>query len=129
MGTKKGTIKVESGAQVSAYEYAAAEYFRTAGNTVVFLTPSRIPHRRTADILLDGQPWEIKTPFGNGSRTIQDILRSGKRQSDSIVLDLRFTKRTEQQALTEATLFFARSRSLRRLCIITKSRTPIWLED
>ncbi len=120
MTIKKGSIKVEVGAQVSAYELAAAEYLKTRGHEVVVIAPNRIARQRTADMRVDGVLWELKTPLGNSSRTIQGVLRRSKRQSSRVIIDCRFTRRTDGQLVQEARTSFQLVRSIERLWIIQK---------
>ena len=72
-------------------------------------------------MIMNNEVWEIKTPTGNGSRTIENILRSSKRQSSRVVLDIRFTKRTDTQVITEAKHFFRLSKRLQKLTVIMKN--------
>lgn len=128
MGKKMGHINKQPGAYSTLHEQAAADYFARKGFDVMFLAPVRLPHRKTPDLRMEGVDWEIKSPTGNGSRTIENILRSSKYQSRYIILDLRFTKRTDLQAIAEAQLFFKFAQKISRMHIVKKNRTHITLE-
>lgn len=55
---------------------------------------------KTADFLILGQEWELKTPTGRHKRTIEHQLERASKQSRQIVIDLRYTKITDRQAIS-----------------------------
>lgn len=62
---------------------------------VIFLRPER---KKSPDIDVSGTKWEIKSPKGNGKKTIDNNLRTARKQSRHIVLDLRRAKLTSEQS-------------------------------
>lgn len=56
---------------------------------------------RTPDIYYLGEKWEIKSPTGNSSRTIENNIRNALRQSDNIIIDLRRMHVNENKCLKE----------------------------
>ena len=56
---------------------------------------------RTPDIFYLGEKWEIKSPIGNSSRTIENNIRNDLRQSDNIIIDLRRMHVNESKCLKE----------------------------
>lgn len=92
-----GKIIKPYGAQISQHELAAAKTLISAtGKSITFLPPRSI---KTPDIVFLDKEWEIKTPSGKGSRTIEDCLRRGSSQSPNLIIDIRFTKISETQCL------------------------------
>ena len=59
---------------------------------VKFLIPISDFKRKTADIIMLGVEWEIKSPIGKSKYTIQDQFRRASKQAKNIVLDTRRTK-------------------------------------
>ena len=57
------------------HEFEMAKYFAELGKNITFLKPSSIPGNHTPDIRMEGVEWEMKCPFGNGKRTIEDNFR------------------------------------------------------
>ena len=124
-----GIITKEFGAAVNDYELSAAEYIADViGFNVTLLAAVRLPYRKTPDMFFDGRNWEVKTPIANGLRTIENILRSGKHQSENMVLDLRYTKRRYSVASREAQKFFIRDCRIRKLYIIGRNYAYIFLQ-
>lgn len=93
-----------------------AVHFKT---DVVFLRPES---RKTPDIKIHHTKWEIKSPRGNGKKTIDNNLRSARKQSQNIVVDLRRTKLHQQKAISRINFYLsAGPHGFKRLLIITKT--------
>lgn len=97
-----------------------AYHFKT---DVIFLRPET---KKTPDIEVDGTKWEIKSPRGDGKKTIDNNLRSARQQSHNIVLDLRRAKMHQSKAEARVRYYLANGpHNIRRLKIITKHRKVI----
>ena len=82
-----------------------------------------IPRRTysTPDFEVNGEIWELKTPRGKGKYNIQHAMRSALRQSDRIVIDIRFHKMNATKAIRDIKHQAELSQSkLKRLIVITK---------
>jgi hypothetical protein len=98
-----------SAALILAYHFKA---------DVVFLRPER---KKSPDIEVNGTKWEIKSPTGDGKKTIDNNLRAHK-QSRSIVLDLRRAKLHQSKAIARINYYLsAGPHKIKRLKIITKT--------
>lgn len=78
----------------------------------------------TPDILVKrtGQIWELKSPLGNGKRTMANNLREASRQSKNIVMDLFRCKMNNQSALSRIRGFLnSGDAHLKKLLVIDKS--------
>lgn len=85
-----GTIVVPPGVFIDVHEKLTADFLAVQfGHDITFLSPNRHKAAKTADIEMLGSDWEIKSPKGKGSRTIENTLRDALKQSPYIVLDLR----------------------------------------
>ena len=85
-----GTIIVPPGVFTDVHEKIAVDFLAAKlGYDVTFLVPDRRRSAKTPDIEMNGLFWEIKSPTGRSSRTIENNLRLALRQSQNIVLDLR----------------------------------------
>jgi hypothetical protein len=90
---------------------------------VVFLRPER---KKTPDIEVNGTKWEIKSPRGNGKKTIDNNLRAAHKQSRNIVLDLRQAKLHQSKAIARIRHYLtAGPHKIKHLKIITKTRKII----
>jgi hypothetical protein len=73
-----------------------------------------------------GVRWEIKSPVGNGKKTIDNNLRAAHKQSRNVVLDLRRTKLHQSKALARIAHYLASGpHQITYLKLITKSRKVI----
>ena len=103
-----------SAALIMAYPFKA---------NVIFLRPER---KKTPDIAVDGVKWEIKSPKGNGKKTIDNNLRAAHKQSRNVVLDLRRAKLHQSKAEARIRYYLgAGSHKIKRLKIITKTHKVI----
>ena len=95
-----------------------AEYFRS---DLVFIRrgPSSTP-----DIIIikTNQVWELKSPLGNGKRTMANNLRGASGQSKNIVLDLSRCKMNNKNALSRVRGFLNSGDShIKKMLIIEKN--------
>ena len=96
-----------------------ADYFRS---DVIFLRPQL---DRTPDLDVNGVKWEIKSPKGDGKKTIENNFRTARRQSSNIVIDLRRIKMHQQKAIARINFFLSKSNHFKRVLIIAKSQKVI----
>lgn len=95
-----------------------AEYFRS---DLVFVRkgPSSTPDIK---ILKTNQVWELKSPLGNGKRTMANNLREASGQSKNIILDLSRCKMNNKNALSRVRGFLNSGDShIKRLLVIEKN--------
>ena len=81
------------------HELETAVSLVKSGHTVVFRAKSEKYKVQTADILLDGQIWELKAPNGKKLSAVERNLRRGKNQSSRIVFDSRRMKGVPDKAI------------------------------
>ncbi len=126
-----GTIVVPPGVFVDVHEKIAADFLACEiSHDVTFLVPDRSKGAKTPDIEMDGLRWEIKSPTGKSSRTIENNLRNALRQSPNIVLDLR---RMDGRVPTDKLLGriqqqFGLVKSIKRIIVITRQGEHIDLD-
>jgi hypothetical protein len=113
-------VKTELADTPKEHELSAAiilaYHFKT---NVTFLRPEA---RKTPDIDVSGTMWEIKSPMGNGKKTIDNNLRAGRKQSHFIVLDLRRAKLHQSKALAHIRHYLTSGpHTIRGLKVITKT--------
>ena len=75
---------------------------------------------KTADFRIGGVLWELKSPLGRGKRTIQNNIRKANQQCANIVVDLRFCKINEEQAIQRVRYEVLRMTSIKKVLVITK---------
>jgi len=97
-----------------------AYHFNTS---VVFLRPES---KKTPDIDVNGTKWEIKSPKGNAKKTIDNNLRTARKQSRYIVIDLRRTKLHQSKAEARIRHYLVSGpHKINGLKVITKTRKII----
>lgn len=89
---------------------------------VRFILPSGF---RTPDFDINGTRWELKSPIGSSSRTIENNLRSARGQSPNIILDLRRIKMPMKRALDRINDYLSRDHKIKRLVVIDKNHKVI----
>ena len=121
-------IVVPPGVFVDVHEKIAADYLAmNIGYDITFLLPDRRKGARTPDIDMGGSRWEIKSPIGKSSRTIENNLRTALKQSPNIVLDLRRIdgRVPTLKLLTEVKRQFLLAKGIKKLIVITRQETHI----
>lgn len=97
-----------------------AGHFKT---DVIFIRPET---KKTPDLDVNGTKWEIKSPTGNGKKTIDNNLRAAHKQSRNIVLDLRRVKLHQSKAKARINYYLsAGPHKIKHLKIITKTQKVI----
>ena len=91
---RKAQIIIPAGLCPWPHELRVAQILSLAGHTVEFL-PTR--SSKTADILLDGIAYEIKSPRTNKTNTLEHLIKKALRQSSNIIID---SSRTNGKLLT-----------------------------
>ncbi len=101
-----------------------ATYFK---DDVIFIKRSQ--NSKTADFQINGKIWELKSPIGNGKRTIQNNLRKADRQSPNIILDLRRCKMHSSQAMSKINFELSKAHNISNLIVIQKNQKVIALKQ
>ena len=102
-------------------EIDVAELFASLGKDIVFIQPSSIPNQHTPDIIMDGVEWEIKSPIGNGRRTIENSVRTGVKQSKYLIFDLRHIMLSDKDSYAYLEREFSNRKYIKRVYIIRKN--------
>ncbi|MBQ6414041.1 hypothetical protein IJI28_00225 [Candidatus Saccharibacteria bacterium] len=76
------------------------------------------------------QVWELKSPLGNGKRTISNNLREASSQSDKIILDLTRCKMNNIRALSRVNGFLESGDAhIKKLLVIDKRKKVLVFLD
>ncbi|MDR1358128.1 MAG: hypothetical protein LBJ48_02060 [Coriobacteriales bacterium] len=94
---------------------------RHFGTVVEFLIPTNGYKTKTADFVIDGLIWEMKSPTGKSKNTVGFAFKRGSKQARCIVLDARRIGLREHEALKYVQREYERRRKIRRVLFITKS--------
>jgi hypothetical protein len=128
---KVGTIIVPPGIFPDVHEKRTVDFLAVNfGYDITFLFPDRRRGAKTPDIEMDGLHWEIKSPAGKSSRTIENNLRLALQQSPNIVLDLRRMdgRIPTYKLLKEVDRRYSDAIKIKHLIVITREEKHIDLE-
>ena len=85
---------------------------------------------KTPDLRIKGIEWELKSPQGDGVKTIENILKKAAKQSKNIILDFSRIKMNGNQALSRTRYYLCNNKhGIKKLIVITKSHKIIDFKD
>ncbi len=99
MGKRIGDIIIPGDVNVWPHEQRTAQALARAGYTVQFVKKSEDPYATSADALIDGVLWEMKSPTSGKLRMVERNLRRAAHQSSNIVFDSRRMKNVPDAAI------------------------------
>lgn len=110
------------------YEREVAEIIANKYGKEVQMVPRVLypQHIKTADFKISGMFYDLKTPEGNGKNTIIDILKTGKGQSERIILALDKSPMEFKEVIRQVNSAFQSSRlAFMKEVIIFKEKSII----
>ena len=113
----KGMLK-QNGVHLEDHEYATVKLLLALGEDVELIPPSKIKGLQMPDMMLQGLPWEMKSPKGSGKNTIRHTIQNAGHQSCNIIVDLRRCKLSADLALKDLDYYFKISKRVRRMKVI-----------
>ena len=111
----------QNGVHLEEHEYNTVRFLLKNGYDVELIPPSQIKNLQMPDIILQGVPWEMKSPVEAGKYTIKNIVQNASHQSVNIIIDLRRCKMEDDEAIKKIYHYFDLSKRIRRIKIITKN--------
>ena len=81
---QRGRIVIPAGRRPWPHELRIADILASAGHNIEFLPESNV---HTADVLLDGVPYEMKSPFTNKPDKLERNIKRGLKQAKNIIFD------------------------------------------
>jgi len=98
-----------------------ALHYQTA---VEFLVPVDDYKRKSADIVMLGIEWEIKSPTGKSRFTVQEQFRRASKQAKNIIIDTRRTK-LNYESIEKSVLFEMKKRPYIKIVIMIDKRKNV----
>jgi hypothetical protein len=89
---------------------------------IIFIRPASF---RTPDFDIKGMKWELKSPMGSSARTIENNMRTARKQSKNIIIDLTRIKLHQRQAEARLNFFLSRPSQFKKVLVITKTKKVI----
>ena len=85
---------------------------------------------KTPGLRIKNIEWELKSPQGDGVKTIENILKKAAKQSDSIILDFSRIKMNGGQALSRTKFYLRNNKhNIKRVIVITKNHKVVDFKD
>ncbi len=102
---------------------AAASVLANDGYMVQFIGPtSNVKGQKTADVLIDGVKWEIKTITAPNKNTVKRSIRTAAKQADNIILNIK-SEIKEVELKDAVSDRIRQNTSIREVAVIRKDRT------
>lgn len=121
--TKCGEIVIRNGADPWPHEIKTAEALAKAGYFVVFTTKSNVQHRKSADVLMNGILYEMKSPTSSHLSVVEKNIKKAMSQSMHIVFDSKRMKNVkDHQVLHELEKQLIENRKIKTLLFVDKKR-------
>ena len=125
----QGRIIIPGGVNVWPHELRSARALVAVGYVVEFVQVSRIDGVCTADVIINGQKWEMKAPISGQLASVERNLRRGSKQAENIVFDSRRMKQIPDEAVRrELCIQLHRINRIRRIIFINRHRKVIDIE-
>jgi hypothetical protein len=106
--------------EIKAALIIANVYFNS---DVTFLRQST---HSTPDIEVNGVKWEIKSPLGNGKKTIENNLRAARKQSKNLIVDFGRMKLHQTKAMANIRFYLKHApNQFNKVIVITKTKKVI----
>ncbi len=105
------------------HEFAAAiviaKHFRS---DIIFIRQASF---RTPDFDINNTKWELKSPMGSSARTVENNMRTARKQSVNLIIDLRRIKIHQQRAIVRINYFLSKPNQFKKVLVITKNKKVI----
>ncbi len=112
-----GILK-QNGVHLREHEYSTVKLLLESGYDVELVPPSQIKGLHLPDIIMQGVPWEIKAPLGNGKHTIKHNIQNAAPQSNNVIIDLRRCNLSEESAMKDLERQFKLSHRIKQMKVI-----------
>lgn len=123
MTKSKGKITIHAGSEVWPHELKTAEALILAGFNVEFVPKSNTVHRYSADALIDGVLYEMKSPVSSHLSVVDKNIKKALSQSCNIVFDSKRMKDAkDSQIVHELEKSVTSRRKIKSLIFVDKKR-------
>ncbi len=121
-----GKIVIAPDLNVWPHEYETAKALAMAGMTVEFIRRSEEYRTTSADVIIDGEYWEIKAPKSNKASAVDKNIRKALHQSKFVIFDSIRMKQVPDSVIKRELQKSARTlHSMRHLLFVDRHRSVI----
>lgn len=123
MVNQNGKVIIQAGANPWPHELKTAEALSAAGYAVEFIKKSEIDHENSADIMIAGILYEMKSPTSSHLSVVKKNIKKAMSQSMSIVFDSKRMRNVKDyQVLHELEKQLHENRKIKSLLFVDKKR-------
>ena len=120
MPKSKPNPHIPNGLKPWPHEFRVAKILADAGHVVEFL-PTGL--RKTADMLIDGIPYELKSPEFAHTKTIERAIKKALHQSNNLIVDASQMKHVDDVRVHRILINQIKLRkSIKRLLYVNKKK-------
>jgi hypothetical protein len=95
---------------------------------IEFLRPTEGYKVKTADFVMNGLIWELKSPTGKSRTTVSNQFKRASKQSSHVIFDSRRIKIDEKEVLKQVHRELQARKSIKAVLFITKTGTVIEIQ-
>lgn len=106
--TQKYLSIPNSGPLPRRHEFETYYFLMGIGKSVEIIPVSLKKGIKNPDIRMDGKLWEIKSPIGVKSRTLENAIRAAAHQSPNIIIDLRRLRNPDGKSIRTIRMLIAK---------------------
>lgn len=126
MDDYRGRIIAPSNVNIQEHEMATARAIADLGHDVEFAHRNMGKRVTSADIVINGVLWEMKSPTSGTRKAIERNLRKASRQSPNVIIDSQRIKGLSDEILEKTIRYFLpHIKSIKRLWFINRKRKII----
>lgn len=120
-----GFLSAQHGVKLEGKEIQLGAWLSAKGHDVRYLYASSERGDHTPDMLLDGEPWEMKRVVSGNVRKLKERIDEAARQSDSIIADLSVSE-LDPGLVEGAVLEMLEDRRIRRIMVVRDGRATLY---
>ena len=119
-------VTIALGAHVWPHELVTAQALARAGYDVLFDAASAVAGVKSADIKIDNEEWEIKSPISNKLSSVERNLKRASRQAPRVIFDsIRMGKLPDTSIHRELVKQLRATRAVKRILFVNRQRGVI----
>ena len=123
MAKKEYDVIVPSNLKIRPTEFETAQILANHFKTTVRVLPQSKGFKETsADFIIDGNTYELKSPVTSSVRSINNLIQLATKQSRNVVIDIRKSKITEKKMIPICNERLKTLKKLRKIVIIVNKK-------
>ncbi len=130
MPRNSGKVIIPAGVSPWDHELKTAQALAQHGHVVAFVEVSNNQRAKTADVVIDGVPYEIKSPKTDKLSAVERNLKRATKQSSNIIIDSHRMSKIRDAAIQK---FLAQKlkqqKTIKKILFVNRKREIIDISD